>query len=269
MRRVCLIGYGGIARDMMAALQAAKISPNAFELVGTLVRPGKTTETRERFPELAVVESLDALQAFEPDIVVEAAGQRAVIDHGEAVLQSGIDLIVSSVGALAEQGLVERLQAAARKGGSRIVLPAGAIGGIDALAAMRLAGLRAVRYRGTKPPAAWRGSPAERQADLDHLSHRAVVFEGSAREAALAFPQNANVAATIALAGLGFDATRVELIADPTAVRNTHEIEADGATGKFQLRIEGVASASNPKTSALTAFSIARALMNEAAGIVL
>jgi aspartate dehydrogenase len=134
---------------------------------------------------------------------------------------------------------------------------------------MRLGGLRQLRYRGIKPPLAWRGSPAENQVDLDHLSCRTVLFEGTARAAALAFPQNANVAATIALAGLGFDATRVELVADPTAVQNTHEIEAKGATGNFHLRIEGVASASNPKTSSLTALSVARALVNEGAGIVL
>jgi aspartate dehydrogenase len=254
---------------MAAALKAAKVLPNQLDLVGALVRPGRTAEMGKHFPDLAIVESLDALRALSPDIVVEAAGQGAVTAYGEALLLAGIDLIVVSVGALAEPGLFERLQAAAREGCARIVLPAGAVGGIDALSAMRLGGLRDLRYRGIKPPLAWRGSPAESQVDLDRLDRRTVLFEGSARAAALAFPQNANVAATIALAGLGFDATRVELVADPAARHNLHEIEAEGVTGKLHLRIEGLASSSNPKTSALTALSVARALVNEGAGIVL
>jgi aspartate dehydrogenase len=87
--------------------------------------------------------------------------------------------------------------------------------------------------------------------------------------AALAFPQNANVAAMLALAGLGFDATQVELVADPAAPGNAHEIEVDGAAGSFTIRLQGRPSKSNPKSSALTAFSVARALINESAVIVI
>ena len=92
--------------------------------------------------------------------------------------------------------------------------------------------------------AAWRGSPAEKLADLDRLTERTLLYEGTARDAALGFPQNANVAATIALAGLGFEATRVELVADPNAPGNIHEIEAEGATGKVAIRLAGEPSAS-------------------------
>ena len=185
------------------------------------------------------------------------------------MLESGIDLVVVSIGALAEASMLDRLRAAARRGAARLLLPAGAIGGIDAIAAMRLGGLYSVRYRSVKPPAAWRGSPAEKLADLDRLAKRTLLYEGSAREAALGFPQNANVAATVALAGLGFEATRVELIADPDAPGNIHEIEAEGATGRVAIRLQGKPSATNPKTSALTALSVARTLANEAASIVI
>jgi aspartate dehydrogenase len=266
MSSVGLIGYGGIARDVVAAFRAAATESR---IVGVLARPGRAAKACESLGDVDIVESLAELLARRPVIVAEVAGQQAVAEHGEAVLRGGVDLLVISIGALAEPRLRERLMAAARDGKARLLLPAGAIGGIDAIAAMRQAGLTAVRYRSVKPPAAWRGSPAEQAADLDRLTQRTVVYRGSAGEAALLFPQNANVAATLALAGLGFDATTVELVADPAATGNIHEIEAEGAAGRFAIRLEGKPSRQNPKTSALTAFSVARALLNEDATIVI
>lgn len=266
MKRVGLIGCGGIAADLIAAVESA---PAPLKIVGALARTGGADAARKRLPDLIIVESVNDLLALTPDIVVEVAGQGAVGAYAETVLRAGVDLVVVSIGALAAPGMVERLQSAARDNGARLILPAGAIAGIDALAAMRLRGLHTVRYRGLKPPRAWRGSPAERQFDLDALTERTVLFAGTAREAALAFPENANVAATVALAGLGLDATRVELVADPASRRNLHEIEAAGETGELHLQIRGLASARNPKTSALTALSVARALINEAATIVI
>jgi aspartate dehydrogenase len=165
--------------------------------------------------------------------------------------------------------LLARLKAAAQAGKSRILLPAGAIGGLDAIAAMRVGGLTSVRYRSRKPPAAWRGSPAEKVADLASLTQRTVLYTGTAGEAALLYPQNANVAAAVALAGLGFDATEVELVADPQAPGNVHEIEAEGAAGRFAIQLQGKPSRTNPKTSALAALSVARALSNEKAIVVI
>jgi aspartate dehydrogenase len=201
--------------------------------------------------------------------VAEVAGQQAVAEHGPGVLRSGVDLMVISIGALADLALLDRLKAAARDGNSRMILPAGAIGGLDAVAAMRVGGLHAVRYRSRKPPAAWRGSPAEKVADLDKLNGRTVLYRGSAGEAAILYPQNANVAAAVALAGLGFDKTEVELVADPEAPGNVHEVEAEGAAGRFAIQLQGRPSRTNPKTSALAALSVARALINLDAAIVI
>ena len=89
------------------------------------------------------------------------------------------------------------------------------------------------------------------------------------REAALLYPQNANVAAAVALPGLGFEATQVELVADPGAAGNIHEIEAEGAAGRFAIALQGKPSRTNPKTSALAALSVARALLNQQARIVI
>ena len=252
----------------MAAIREQDGGANV-RIVGALVRPGRAAAAQTQLPGIEIVESLDALLARRPKLVAEVAGQSAVAEYGEAVLRRGIDLLIISVGALADPALLARLKAAAEAGGSRILLPAGAIGGIDAVAAMRVAGLTSVRYRSRKPPAAWRGSPAEQIADLGSLTQRTVLYRGTAGEAALRFPQNANVAAALALAGLGFDATEVELVADPDAPGNVHEIEAEGAAGRFAIQLQGKPSRSNPKTSALAAMSVARALLNENATIVI
>jgi aspartate dehydrogenase len=268
MTRIGVIGYGGIARDLLAALREP-IASGEVDLAGVLARPERLAPARERLGAVPVVASLAGLLEKKPKIVIEAAGHQAVADHGEAVVSAGTDFLVISTGALARPALLERRTAAASRHAARLLLPAGAVGGIDAIAAMRLAGLSAVSYRAVKPPEAWRGSPAERITDLDRLAARTVLYHGNAREAALRFPQNANVVATVALSGLGFEATRVELVADPDASGNRHEIEAEGATGRIAIALQGKPSAANPKTSALTAFSIARAVLNEAAAIVI
>jgi aspartate dehydrogenase len=267
MTTVGLIGCGGIAQDVVTALRAN--ADNAVRIVGALARPGRVDAARSRLAGIEIVETLEALIERRADLIAEVAGQGAVAEHGERVLRAGINLVVISVGALAEPALLARMKTAAADGKARILLPAGAIGGIDAIAAMRIAGLTSVRYRSRKPPAAWRGSPAEHLTDLGALKERTVLYTGSAGEAALRYPQNANVAAAVALAGLGFEATKVELVADPAAPGNVHEIEAEGAAGRFAIQLEGKPSRSNPKTSALAAMSVARALINAGATIVI
>lgn len=261
--RFALIGHGAIARLLLQEVAAGK-APGA-KLVAILVRPGRAGQT----PDLPLVESLDDLLAARPDVVVEAAGAGAVAEYGEGVLQAGFELAAASAGALTDAALAERLRAAARAGGTRLVVPAGAIGAIDALAAMRLAGLQQVTYRGVKPPAAWRGSAAESLCALDSLSTATTFFSGSAREAAGTFPKNANVAAIVGLAGLGLDETQVELVADPTAGGNRHEIEAEGVTGRFTYSGEGYAAPDNPRTSLLTVYSLLRYLANREAALVI
>ena len=129
--------------------------------------------------------------------------------------------------------------------------------------------LTKVMYRGRKPPNGWRGSPAESKLNLDALSEAAVHFSGSARNAALEYPKNANVAASVALAGIGFDDTVVELIADPNVERNVHEIIAEGDFGRFEFRIEGQSLPDNPRSSAITAMSVVREILNPASPFVI
>lgn len=140
----------------------------------------------------------------------------------------------------------------------KIHILAGAVAGIDGINAASLAGLSQVVYQGRKSPSGWQGSYADELIDYDALDKPTVFFTGTAREAATLFPANSNVAATIALAGVGLDETKVELIADPTLSHNIHHIIAEGVFGKLEISVTGLPLAENPKTSSLAAFSALR-----------
>lgn len=269
MSTLGIVGYGTIAG---LALEA--VADNLSRPLDRLVISARP-DGRARAEALAdqvgarlaqerlVVTDTEALLAARPDFIVEAAGHGAVAEIGPAALSAGVDLMISSVGALVDGDLHAHMTEAARSGGSRLTLLPGAIGGLDILAAARLSGLVSVTYVSRKPPAAWAGTPAESLIDLPSVTRPTVFFEGSAREAARDFPKNANVAATVALAGLGLERTRVRLVADPeTAGCNVHEIAFQSAATDVTLRIEGRPAASNPKTSATTGFSLAAAILS-------
>jgi aspartate dehydrogenase len=255
--KVALIGYGSIAR---AVIEAFRTSSRQDDIVGVLVRDDKAEGLCQKG--VPAFGQLDDLLARRPDVVAETAGQEAAREYAHAILDAGCDLLITSIGVLVDDDFLQGIRAKGKRLGRRILLPSGAIGGIDALAAMRRAGLSSVTYRSHKPPAAWKGSAAETMLDLGSLQAPKMFYHGSAREAASRFPKNANVAATVALAGLGMDATNVELFADPTVACNIHEIEAVGTSGRIALRMEGYAFPDNPRSSMLTAFSVADALMN-------
>lgn len=261
---VAIIGFGAIAQDLVEILREAPEGPP--DRVTVLVRPGREGTVP---PGCEAVTDVEALLHKTPDVVVECAGHRAVAEHGPQILSAGIDLVVASVGVLADANLYKGLETAARNSGAQCVVPSGAIGGIDALGAARLSGLAHVHYVGRKPPQAWRGTPAEEVTDLGALTEPFVFFAGSAREAALAFPKNANVAATLALAGMGMDATQVQLIADPTTPQNVHEVQVASEALTFSVRLVGTPSPQNPKTSRSTVYSIARAVLNRRAAIAI
>lgn len=237
---------------------------------GVLVRPNRAAEARHHLPDhIVVLTGIEEALRLDAEIVVECAGQGAVAEYGESVLGAGLDLMIIAVGAFADGSLRERLAEAAKKGGARILLPAGAIAGIDGLAALRLGELSSVRYISTKPPEAWKGTPADTEFDLDSLDQRTVIFTGAADEAARRYPKNANIAAIVALAGVGFDRTIVDLIADPAIDDNVGRIEAIGNYGNLTVELSGHPAPDNPKTSACTALSIVQALFNRTNSIVL
>lgn len=275
MKRLGVIGAGGIAELALTSLVKALDAP--LDHVAILVPAGAAPQARALLERCGsslaasttVHSDLKALLADRPDVVAECAGHIAVRDYGATILETGCDLIVISIGSLADDAIRTRLEAAAKAGGGRLVLPAGAVGGIDALAAAKLSGLEEVIYTGRKPPKAWKSTPAEKLLDLDTIMSAATFFEGSARDAARTYPFNANVAATLAIAGIGLDATKVRLVADPNVTRNVHEFAVRAGCGDFEVKLEGRPSTSNPKTSQLAGYSMARELINRVGAVAI
>ncbi|MEO0497517.1 MAG: aspartate dehydrogenase domain-containing protein [Pseudomonadota bacterium] len=194
--------------------------------------------------------------AWQPKLVVEAAGQTALVQHGACILDAGVPLIAASVGALADDSLHRALMAAAQRGETQLHIPAGAIAGIDALAAMP--DPVQVTYTGTKPSHAWPDGTPE-----------GTFFEGTAREAARQYPKNANVAATLALAVDGFDKTSVRLVSDPQAKGNSHAWIGSGGGSEISVSVRNVPTAHNPGSSALTIHSLHRTVRNLTLAIAL
>ncbi len=258
MRHILLIGYGAIGQLVAAEM------PNERKRIklSVLVRPPYREETQRALGEqVEVVSRLDQMEEV-PELAIECAGHGAVAQYGEACIANGSDFLVTSVGALTDADVLKRLTDAARIHLGKLLIPAGAIGGVDALAAAKWGGLDRVRYTSRKAPSAWRGTHAEKLIDLDGLTGATEFYRGTAGEAARLFPQNANVAATIALAGLGFERTEVSLNADPAAPGNIHLIEAEGAFGRMRVEMQGKPLPNNPKTSTLAALSVLRAIHN-------
>ncbi len=261
---ILLIGHGAIA----AEVRQYGARTGAYAVGAVLVRPERVLQVQEELGSIPVIGSLDQL-AFQPALAAECASHGALAAYGPPLLRRGIDLAVASIGALADDALARSLEQAAREGKAQLILPAGAVPGIDALNAAMAGGLQHVSYISRKPPSAWRGTPAEQAIDLDALAKATVHYRGSARAAARDYPKNANVAATVALATLGLDQTDVQLIADPAASGNIHEIRASGAFGELHLEIKGRPLASNPKTSSLAAYSMIRAILNRLRPVVI
>lgn len=261
MSRIAVIGFGAIGREVVSSLP--QVAADAA-LAAVLVRGARGSDL-----DLPLVTTIDELLARRPTMVIECASAAVLATAGAAILRGGCTLIAASVSALIDDALAADLAAAARAGGSRLLLPAGAVGAADALAAMRLAGLEKVTYRGIKPPAAWRGTHAEALCDLAAIAGSHTFFTGTARQAAKTFPQNANVAAIVGLAGIGLDATAVELVADSSATQNRHEIAAASAAGTIAFASAWHPSPQNPKTSAIIAYSLLSCALSGSAAITI
>jgi aspartate dehydrogenase len=258
---VGIIGGGTIARLVLEHIKTGALRDSSVSAI-----MGRSVSSRGRglASEYGVpyVTTLEKLIATRPEVVIEAASHDAVRDHVERLLASGIAVIVLSGGALADDSLRERLEAAARGSGALLYVPSGGIGGLDALKAACIAGVDEVTIAVTKPPAAWKGIPyvEKLKIDLDRLREPHVLFDGPARDGVPHFPANVNIAAVLALAGIGFDRTRLKVVADPALKYNTHYIEVRGASGNISIKLENVPAPENPKTAWLACYSALAAL---------
>jgi aspartate dehydrogenase len=263
--RAVFIGWGAI-NARVGALLAQRNA--AVEIVG--IAALDTPEGRSAIPRgIRFLTSPRDLAELRPDIVVEAAGRAAIDMWAEDALAAAPAMIVASTSAFCDEALMARLSDVAARHGSRILIPSGAIGAVDALASAAVLDLEEVTHQIVKPPIAWRGTPAAKLLDLERLHERVVFFTGSAREAASRYPQNANATVVTALAGIGLDQTRVEMVADPAVHINGHRITAHGAFGRLEILLENNPLATNPKSSELTALSLVRLIDHQINAIVI
>ncbi len=260
-RRIALIGNGAIGKEIIRQVAAS----DEISIVGALVLPEELGD----FAPHPLVDTIDQLLQLNASLIVECAGHAAVKDYAAPTLRSGVDLMIVSVGALSNEILYDLVKDEVKQSRAQVYLPAGALLGIEGLAATKLAGLDWVRLTSRKSPWAWSGAPGVAHKDLSAITSEEVIFSGSARNAARLFPKNANVAATVALAGVGFEETKVELIADLAAERNSHLLEFEGRPGRYRVETQGLPSPENPKTSMLTAYNIFRSIRNLDASIVI
>ena len=235
-----IIGCGAIGTDL--ALAAQKM--NEIEKIYLYDIKEKASVTLNKKIKKAEIMKV---QNFLPyvDVVFEGASQQAVKEYAEQVLKAGKDLIIMSVGSLFDDKFRKKLEKIAKGKNCKIYVPSGAICGIDGILSANVAGLDEVTLVTTKPPESF-----GKEFDV-----RSVLFEGNAREAVNRFPANINVAASLSLAGKGFNGTKVEIVADPVASRISHKILAHGKFGRLRVELENMPNPNNPSSSYMASLS--------------
>jgi aspartate dehydrogenase len=255
--RVGVLGTGTIGQHVVRALAAGSLA--GVELAGLADHLAHAETMAKLADEVGCPSTLvpDQLPNLGAEVVLEAASGHAVREHAVSILEAGADLIVMSVGALADPAFRARLIAAAAGAGCRIYLPSGAIAGLDAVRAAAEAGLAEVVLTTTKPPAALRGAPylIDNGISLEGLSEPTVVFDGDAEAAISGFPSNVNVAVALGLAAGDLARVKVRIVADPSLTTNIHSVSVSGAFGRLAVEVNNVPSPSNPGTSYLAALS--------------
>jgi aspartate dehydrogenase len=247
-KAIAVLGYGAIGSVVCERLLAGAVPGARLDCV---------VGRRAADLPVPVVTAAEAIERA--DVLIECAGHDALVDHGETALKAGVDLVVSSAGALADEPLRDRLEAA---GPGRIFVTAGALGGLDLLvAAASAAPFTAIRLTTTKTPAAlvqdWMDD-SQKQA-LAAAEGPVVVFSGPASKAAALFPKSMNVAATLSLA-LPETPVEVELVADPAASLVTHVVAAEGPVGEYRFEVRNHPSPSNPRTSQVVPYAVLQTL---------
>ena len=252
-KRIAIIGYGAIARDVLTTLQQSELG-DAWAILH-----------RKQFEHAAAsniihLSALDQLSEWQPDIVIEAAGHEAIRNYVPSLLERGYPVLVSSVGALHDDQLFVSLLAKAKCGKTQLLLPSGAIGALDYVRACRFAAGQTIIYESRKPVQAWKQELNALGLDSDAIVEDILLFEGNARDAARLYPANLNVAATLALAGIGMEQTHVRVVADPSIAGNQHHISIISDHGRMRVTFENSVSQSNPKSSRIVSKSIVAAL---------
>jgi len=249
--RVAIAGLGAIGLKIAEALDHG--IPGC---VLTAVSANDRSKAAERLAHLGHPPPVVPITELEPlaDLVIECAPAKLVPEIAEPFLRAGKSVLVLSAGAiLANEHLVDL----ARRHGGQIIIPTGALLGLDAVGAAAIGEIHSVRMVTRKPPRGLAGAPylIENKIRVEDITEPLCIFSGTAREAAIGFPANVNVVAALSLAGIGADRTTIDIWADPSLERNLHRIEVIADSATFSMSIENVPS-ENPKTGRITALSV-------------
>ena len=270
MKKVAVIGYGSIGREIIASAKRQEI-PNAkiiavfdkqSQVVNSVDNENGDVHLFSDFDEFYNSETYSSL-----DIIIECASKDAVREFGKKIIESKKDLIVLSVGAFSDKEYLAELQNLSSSNSTRILIPTGAIAGLDSIRSVRKY-LNSVTITTTKHPKSLAGAPffESSRIRLDDINSETVLFEGNASTAIELFPANVNVAVAVALAGVGLEKTHVKIMTDPLISVNKHEIIAKGSFGEIHIVVQNIPSPTNPKTSylaSLSAIECLRSLCNE------
>ncbi len=260
--RVAVAGLGPIGTRVVEALDQGI---NGLVLAAVSVQNPEKHQSRlaklKRTPAVLPVEALSDVA----DIVIECAPSRLVRSIVAPFVASGKTAVVLSAGALLDHDDLIEL---AKQNGGQIVVPTGALIGLDAVTAAAVGTIHSVRMVTRKPIPGLAGAPyiVENNIDIEQISKPLKIFDGTAREAAKGFPANLNVAVALSLAGIGPDRTKLEIWADPTLTRNVHRIEVESDSARFSMSIENIPS-ENPKTGLITALSVIAYLRKQRASL--
>lgn len=254
--KVGIAGFGVIGRAVARRLQDEQL-PLGLEAVtvGDPERAGAAMAQLARPVPIVGIRDL----AQRCDVIVDCAPTTAFAEIADATVRAGKILVTVSGAALMQWPDAEDF---ARRYGGRIILATGALLGLDAVRAAAIGTIHSVTMVTSKPPKSLvKAEHVIRNGiDLTSLTEPLRIFAGSAREGAIAFPANVNVAAALGMAGIGPDRTRLEIWADPGLTRNTHRIKVDADSARFELFIENIPTDENPGTGRITALSIIAAL---------
>jgi aspartate dehydrogenase len=235
-----IIGCGAIGNDVAIAADKMK-EINRIYLYD--IDEKKQIDLSKKIEKSVIKNIYDFLN--DVDVIFEAASQKAVIKYAEDILNAGKDLIIMSIGCFYDEEFKKKLEKIALKKNCKIYIPSGAVCGIDGVLSASIDTIDEVTLVTTKPPSS-----------LDKkYSKRTIVFKGNASEAVKKFPENINVAASLSIAGVGFDNTKVEIVADPVTTRNSHKILAHGRFGRLRAEVENMPNPSNPKSSYMASLS--------------
>ena len=257
MLSIGLIGFGTIGKAVAKAVKEGRAGD--ARIVSVLVRDPKKTDSSAASSYQEITGDPERFFSADMEVVVEAAGHAALKQYAERTLHSGRDMLAVSVGALADDSLLARIRSAAEQSNRKLLIPSGALGALDAVSAGAVGAVDEVTLVVRKPPAAWKGTPAEEVASRN-LDVPFCFYEGKAREATIAYPQNVNVLAALSLAGVGFDATTVKMYVDPTVQHNTFELISRGEFGQLKLELKNRPYPDNPKTGHLVVLSLTKAI---------